>query len=196
MAQEPFSILAVCTGNVCRSPAVERLLANQLGPTVSVSSPLAAAERGRERTAPDEDDVIDPFRRDATVYAESFTQIASAITGFLRRCAKARMGRLTSAAWSLQTVAVDEWSFGSSGRARSLTALERAVAGPRDLEPTTQVSQGIKSGSGCRYVRRLAVTDAAVIVTSVAIAQFAGFAPIRVNGSRKLTPWRLEHFDP
>jgi protein-tyrosine phosphatase len=36
--QKVFSILAVCTGNVCRSPAVERLLANKLGPTVSVSS--------------------------------------------------------------------------------------------------------------------------------------------------------------
>jgi low molecular weight protein-tyrosine phosphatase len=38
MSQEPFSILAVCTGNVCRSPAVERLLANKLGPTVTVRS--------------------------------------------------------------------------------------------------------------------------------------------------------------
>jgi protein-tyrosine phosphatase len=38
MSQEPFSILAVCTGNVCRSPAVERLLASKLGPTVIVSS--------------------------------------------------------------------------------------------------------------------------------------------------------------
>jgi low molecular weight protein-tyrosine phosphatase len=33
-----FSILTVCTGNVCRSPAVERLLAQKLGPTVSISS--------------------------------------------------------------------------------------------------------------------------------------------------------------
>jgi protein-tyrosine phosphatase len=33
-----FSILAVCTGNVCRSPAVERLLAGRLGATVRVSS--------------------------------------------------------------------------------------------------------------------------------------------------------------
>jgi protein-tyrosine phosphatase len=38
MSQEVFSILAVCTGNVCRSPAAERLLANKLGPTVTVSS--------------------------------------------------------------------------------------------------------------------------------------------------------------
>jgi protein-tyrosine phosphatase len=37
-ANDAFTILAVCTGNVCRSPAVERLLANQLGPTVSTSS--------------------------------------------------------------------------------------------------------------------------------------------------------------
>ena len=33
-----FSILAVCTGNVCRSPAVERLLADKSGSTVGVSS--------------------------------------------------------------------------------------------------------------------------------------------------------------
>jgi protein-tyrosine phosphatase len=38
MSQELFSILAVCTGNVCRSPAVERLLASRLGPTATVSS--------------------------------------------------------------------------------------------------------------------------------------------------------------
>ena len=38
MSQEVFSVLAVCTGNVCRSPAVERLLANKLGRTVSVGS--------------------------------------------------------------------------------------------------------------------------------------------------------------
>jgi protein-tyrosine phosphatase len=37
-SEATFSILAVCTGNVCRSPALERLLACQLGPTVSVQS--------------------------------------------------------------------------------------------------------------------------------------------------------------
>lgn len=31
-ASVPFRVLAVCTGNVCRSPAVERLLAAGLGP--------------------------------------------------------------------------------------------------------------------------------------------------------------------
>jgi low molecular weight protein-tyrosine phosphatase len=38
MPQEVFSVVAVCTGNVCRSPAVERLLDSQFGPSVSVSS--------------------------------------------------------------------------------------------------------------------------------------------------------------
>ena len=177
MPQEVFSILAVCTGNICRSPAVERLLASQLGPSVSVSSagthalvghpisepmatllrqaavepepfearrlseqmvkesdlilamtraqrglvvelwpaavrraftlrefarllscvdpsalpqgtpaerlkaaiPLAAAERGKERISPDEDDVVDPYRLSNEVYADSFTQILSSV---------------------------------------------------------------------------------------------------------------------
>jgi protein-tyrosine phosphatase len=60
MHHDMFSLLAVCTGNVCRSPAVERLLAHELGPTVSVSSagthalvghpisePMAGLLRGR-----------------------------------------------------------------------------------------------------------------------------------------------------
>ena len=34
----PYSILCVCTGNVCRSPAAERLLATRLGPEVEVTS--------------------------------------------------------------------------------------------------------------------------------------------------------------
>jgi protein-tyrosine phosphatase len=178
MPEDVFSILAVCTGNVCRSPAAERLLASKLGPTVCVSSagthalvghpiskpmaallrdsgvdsdsfqarrvseqmlkdadliltmtraqrslvvelwppavrraftmrelarlldwvgpppamatgtlverlegaiPLAAAQRGRKRASPEEDDVIDPFRLSNDVYAESFAQIVDAV---------------------------------------------------------------------------------------------------------------------
>jgi protein-tyrosine phosphatase len=41
--------------------------------------PLAAAERGRELTSPDQDDVIDPFRLSKDVYADSFAQITSAV---------------------------------------------------------------------------------------------------------------------
>lgn len=39
----PFRVLAVCTGNISRSPVVERLLALRLGPTVSVRSAGTAA---------------------------------------------------------------------------------------------------------------------------------------------------------
>ena len=34
----PLNILCICTGNVCRSPAAERLLAHALGPSVNVFS--------------------------------------------------------------------------------------------------------------------------------------------------------------
>jgi len=33
---QPLTVLAVCTGNICRSPAVERLLAHALGPDAGV----------------------------------------------------------------------------------------------------------------------------------------------------------------
>ena len=182
MSDNVFSILTVCTGNVCRSPAVERLLASELGPTVQVASagthalvghpisepmaallrskgvrdkpfaarrlseqllkeadlvlpltrgqrglvvelwpasvrrtftlrelarllrsvdqaaitavspaerlraviPLAAAERGRERALPEEDDVVDPYRLDDEVYSKSFGQIFSAVQLIIR----------------------------------------------------------------------------------------------------------------
>ena len=46
----PFVILCVCTGNVCRSPVAERLLAHWLGPEVQVRSAgtLGLAGRGIE----------------------------------------------------------------------------------------------------------------------------------------------------
>jgi protein-tyrosine phosphatase len=51
-SEDAFSILAVCTGNVCRSPAVERLLAQQLGPNVSVSSAGTHALEGHPISEP------------------------------------------------------------------------------------------------------------------------------------------------
>ncbi|WP_308121887.1 arsenate reductase/protein-tyrosine-phosphatase family protein [Actinotalea ferrariae] len=47
-----FSILTVCTGNICRSPAVERLLAAGLGPTVTVASAGTRAVVGHPVSAP------------------------------------------------------------------------------------------------------------------------------------------------
>lgn len=42
----PFTILTVCTGNICRSPAAERLLAEELGGSVEVSSAGSGAVVG------------------------------------------------------------------------------------------------------------------------------------------------------
>ena len=47
-----FSVLTVCTGNICRSPAVERLLAAGLGPGVTVASAGTRAVVGEPVSAP------------------------------------------------------------------------------------------------------------------------------------------------
>ena len=46
IVQQPFRVLAVCTGNISRSPAVERLLAVGLGSSVVVASAGTAAVVG------------------------------------------------------------------------------------------------------------------------------------------------------
>ena len=177
MHARPFTVLAVCTGNICRSPAVERLLGAWLDPSIQVASagthavvgagvpqemadqlaavgvstegfasrqlteamlresslvlaltrahraqivemfpgavrrtftvrelarladvvapdalpagspaerlaallPLAAAQRGQVRAAAEDDDVVDPYRRSARVYAQSFAELAPAV---------------------------------------------------------------------------------------------------------------------
>jgi protein-tyrosine phosphatase len=65
--RQVFSILAVCTGNVCRSPAVEHLLANKLGPTVSVSSAGTHALVGHPISEP-----VAALLRDSGVESDSF----------------------------------------------------------------------------------------------------------------------------
>lgn len=51
-AGDAFSILCVCTGNICRSPAAERLLAARLGPEVVVSSAGTRALVGQPVSPP------------------------------------------------------------------------------------------------------------------------------------------------
>jgi protein-tyrosine phosphatase len=192
MSSDIFTILAVCTGNVCRSPAAERLLASKLGTSVQVASagthalaghpisepmaallrhsgveaepfearqlsehmlktadlilpmtraqrglvvelwpaavrrtftlrefarllsavdpsalpagtpadrlraaiPLAAAQRGRNLTAADDDDVVDPFRLSSAVYADSFAEMRSAVDRVGYAIVKNRPGSL------------------------------------------------------------------------------------------------------
>ena len=48
----PLSILCICTGNVCRSPAAERLLARALGPSVRVFSAGTYALDGQPFSPP------------------------------------------------------------------------------------------------------------------------------------------------
>ena len=55
----PFAILCVCTGNVCRSPAAERLLAAALGPSVTVSSAGTYALVGEPFSPPMDQLVLD-----------------------------------------------------------------------------------------------------------------------------------------
>jgi exopolysaccharide biosynthesis polyprenyl glycosylphosphotransferase len=56
-----------------------------------------------------------------------------------------------------------------------LTAVKRAVAETRVLEPATHVSEGVKPGWTRSYIRRLAVTDAVAILASITIAQLVRF---------------------
>ncbi|WP_375429852.1 hypothetical protein [uncultured Friedmanniella sp.] len=49
---DAFAILCVCTGNICRSPAAERLLAARLGPDVVVSSAGTRALVGQPISPP------------------------------------------------------------------------------------------------------------------------------------------------
>jgi exopolysaccharide biosynthesis polyprenyl glycosylphosphotransferase len=56
-----------------------------------------------------------------------------------------------------------------------LTATEQVIPGTQILETATQFREGINSSWAPGYVHRLALTDAVVIITSVAIAQVARF---------------------
>ena len=55
----PLNILCICTGNVCRSPAAERLLARALGPSVKVSSAGTYALVGQPFSPPMDQLVLD-----------------------------------------------------------------------------------------------------------------------------------------
>ena len=69
-------------------------------------------------------------------------------------------------------------TFGLFGESKVLTATEQPVTESRVHEPALHVGEGIKSGWLRSHVRRLAASDAAVIVASVAIAQLARFGTV------------------
>jgi protein-tyrosine phosphatase len=47
-----FRILVVCTGNICRSPAAERLLAHRLKPSIQIGSAGTCAQPGQPMAPP------------------------------------------------------------------------------------------------------------------------------------------------
>ena len=65
----PFTVLAVCTGNICRSPAVERLLASDLGPRSGV---LVASAGVRAVVGAPMPEQMATLVRSAGVYADGF----------------------------------------------------------------------------------------------------------------------------
>ena len=65
----PFTVLAVCTGNICRSPAVERLLASDLGPGSGV---LVASAGVRAVIGAPMPEQMATLVRSAGVYADGF----------------------------------------------------------------------------------------------------------------------------
>jgi hypothetical protein len=85
-----------------------------------------------------------------------------------------------------------------------LTATEQAILATRILGPTTQFSESTSSGWASSQLRRLAVSDAAVILTTVAIAQLGrvnghigdrGENSVKMVGSLCATPPMLEERD-
>jgi protein-tyrosine phosphatase len=49
------------------------------GDRLATAIPLASAERGKARTSPSVDDVLDPFRLSDEIYADSFAQMLCAV---------------------------------------------------------------------------------------------------------------------
>ncbi len=83
-----LSILCICTGNVCRSPAAERLLASALGPSVTVSSAGTYALIGQPFSPPMDQLVLeggaDPDEFAARQLSETHLRQADLVLGMTR----------------------------------------------------------------------------------------------------------------
>jgi len=71
----PLNILCICTGNVCRSPAAERLLVHALGPSVKVSSAGTWALVGQPFSPPMDQLVLDGGADPAGFKARELTAV-------------------------------------------------------------------------------------------------------------------------
>ena len=115
-----FAILCVCTGNVCRSPAAERLLATRLGPTVSVRSAGTHALAG------------DPMAPPMTTLV---TAGGAMVDGFFARQLQAGLVRTADLVLGMtrehRALAVDVWP-GAVRRAFTLLEFARLA---REVDP-------------------------------------------------------------
>jgi protein-tyrosine phosphatase len=88
MSSNIFTIVAVCTGNVCRSPAAERLLADKLGPTVQVASAGTHALVGHPISQPMaallRDGGVEPDAFEARLLSEQMLKDADLILSMTR----------------------------------------------------------------------------------------------------------------
>jgi protein-tyrosine phosphatase len=88
MSSDVFTILVVCTGNVCRSPAAERLLASKLGPTVHVASAGTRALVGQPISQPMaallRDSSLEPERFEARRLSEQMLKEADLVLAMTR----------------------------------------------------------------------------------------------------------------
>lgn len=115
MHSQAFHVLAVCTGNASRSPAVERLLRAGLGPTVTVESAGTAAVVGAP-IAPEMASLLRVAGCDVTSFAaRQVTPEMLAHTDLVLALASDNLDQVIDCAPSV------------AGRAFTLTAFARAV---------------------------------------------------------------------
>ncbi len=157
MAIDSFSILFVCTGNICRSPFAERVLAGLVGPTeaVTVRSAGTRAVVGRPISTQTRPRVV-KFGGDATGFsATQLTEraLASAdlVLGMtqehcdraaeLQPSAFARIFNLLEFARAAEGSILDD-SLGPAGRWRALTslAIECRRSGSLSIGPDDDVA--------------------------------------------------------
>lgn len=128
---EQFRILTVCTGNVCRSPAAERLLSVRLGPTLLVASAGTHAMVGAPISAPMTPHLEASGARVTDFAARSLTERDVRTSGLILGMTRAHRG-----------AAVQEWP-GAVRRAFTLVEFARLLerVDPSELPPGNRVAR-------------------------------------------------------
>lgn len=150
-AMPPYRILAVCTGNICRSPAAERLLGGALDPSVEVRSAGTNALIG-EPIHPPMAALLDPVGADVSDFSaaqlnESTVRQADLILALTRDHRAAvvdlwpgavrRTFTLTEFARALQVVDLAQLPCDGTAAERLTAATPRATVLRGQIVPTS-----------------------------------------------------------